>query len=395
MSTDTTALDFAPSEDPFVVAHGGFYRRWLSMIDDIDELRATVGRLRGTTEDLWVPVWEEVGRRHERAGDDRERAGDHAAARRAHLQAKTYYAIGRFPGEITPVKRAISDDCARAYRKACAHLDPPLEVVEVPHQGQVIRCHFRAPHGAAADRPVPALLIMCGADVFKEDRGWAAEFALDNGLAALVMDGPGTGENPFPWAPESVSAWVAALGWLEARPEVDARRIGAFGISRGGYSVLQLAGTVPDRVQAVVASAGHPFGYRMTDGELDAFVEARNRRAMWRYGEPGGPPSFPPTSREQELADFERWALSELGLVDRITQPVLMINGKRDHLAPIGNIYFMLESGPATGRRARVYPDAGHCAFRYFTDWAPASFRWLASELAGAGGAEDPRRPAS
>jgi hypothetical protein len=44
----------------------------------------------------------------------------------------------------------------------------------------------------------------------------------------------------------------------------------------------------------------------------------------------------------------------------------------------------MLESGPATGRRARVYADAGHCAFRYFDDWAPASFRWLATELASA-----------
>jgi dienelactone hydrolase len=398
MSAGTSALGFAPSEDPFTVAYGGFYRRWLSMVDDLDELRDTVARLRGTTQDLWVPVWEQVGRRHEDVGDERERAGDHQAARRAYLQAKTYYAIGRFPGEVTPVKRAISDDCARAYRKACAHLDPPLQVVDIPHEGEggrrppaggdrvgegsAIRCHFRAPNGASADRPVPVLLIMCGADVFKEDRGWAAEFALANGLAALVMDGPGTGENPVPWAPESVSAWVAAVEWLESRPEVDAGRIGAFGISRGGYSVLQLAGTIPDRVQAVVASAGHPFGYRMSDEELDVFVATRNRRATWRFGEPDGPPSFPSTSREQERADFERWALSELGLVDRITQPVLMINGKLDHLAPIGNIYFMLESGPATGRRARVYADAGHCAFKYFNDWAPASFRWLASELA-------------
>ena len=382
MTAGTTALDFVPSEDPFTVVHGGFYRRWLSMIDDVDELRATVARLPGTTQDVWVPVWEEAGRRHETIGDERERAGDHVAARRAYLQAKTYYAIGRYPGEITPVKRAISEDCARAYRKACAHLDPPLEIVDVVHDGRTIRCHFRKPPGATPQRPVAALLIMCGADVFKEDRGWAADLALDNGLATLVMDGPATGENPVPWSPASVSAWVSAIDWLQARPEVDATRIGAFGISRGGYSVLQLAGTIPERVRAVVAIAGHPFGYCMTDDELDRFVAVRNQRATWRYGEPDGPPSFPPTSREQELASFKQWALSELGLVDRITQPVLMINGKRDHLAPIGNIYFMLESGPAVGRRARVYAGAGHCAFRYFDEWAPASFRWLAEQLA-------------
>ncbi len=379
-----TTLGFAPSEDPFVVEHGGFYRRWLSMIDDLDELRATVDRLTGTTEDVWVPVWGETGRRHENSGDRLAADGHDAAARREYLLAKTYYAIGRFPGEITPVKRAISDDCARAYRKASAFLDPPLEVVEVLHQGRPITCHFRAPAGASAARPVAAVLIMCGADVFKEDRGWAADYALDHGMASLVMDGPGTGENPFPWSPDSVSAWVAAVDHLQLRDEVDADRIGAFGISRGGYSVLQLAGTIPDRVRAVVASAGHPFGYRMTDAELDEFVAVRNQRATWRFGARDDPPSFAATSVEEERAEFSRWALSELGLVDRITQPVLMINGKLDHLAPIGNIYFMLESGPPTGRQARVYADAGHCAFKYFAEWAPASFAWLADNLSAA-----------
>ncbi len=58
-----------------------------------------------------------------------------------------------------------------------------------------------------------------------------------------------------------------------------------------------------------------------------------------------------------------------------------MINGKLDHLAPVGNIYFMLEHGPVTGREARVYPDAGHCAFKYYRDWAPASFAWIRDKL--------------
>lgn len=372
-----TTLGFAPSEDPFVVEHGGFYRRWLSMIDDVDELRSVVSGLEGTTEDAWVPAWREIASRYETEGDRLEGAGDHEAARRSHLQAKTYYAIARFPGAITPMKASVSKDCARAYRKACAHLDPPLEVVEVPHRGESITVHFRSPQ----DGPVPAVLIMCGADVFKEDRGWAAELALANGMASLVMDGPGTGENPFPWAPESVSAWEAALDYLAARPEVDAGRAGAFGISRGGYSVMQLAGTVPEKVGAVVAIAGHPFGYRMSDDEMTEFVANQNRRAEWRFGEPDGPPSFDPTTKEQEEAHFERWALSELGIVDRITQPVLMINGKRDHLAPIGNIYFMLEHGPPTGKEARVYADAGHCAFKYQPEWGPGSFRWLNEKL--------------
>ena len=374
----TLELGFAPNEDPFVVVHGGFYRRWFSMIDDISELETTVSSLEGTTQDKWVPVWEEVGRRHEAEGDRLEDAGDHDASRKAYLQAKTYYAIGRFPGEVSEVKRKISDDCARAYRKACAHLDPPVEVVEFEHKGKTIRAHYRVPHSGT---PVPAVLIMCGADVFKEDRGWAQDMCIDNGMAALVMDGPGTGENPFPWAPESVSAWEAAIDYLSGRPEVEGDRVGAFGISRGGYSVMQLAGTAPGKLKAVVANAGHPFGYVMGEEEMEEFVRVRNERATWRFGAPDDPPSFPSTSVEQERAEFSRWALSEQGILDNITMPVLMINGKHDHLAPIGNIYFMLETGPATGKEARVYADAGHCAFKYFDHWAPATFRWLAGKL--------------
>jgi len=378
MSKSTNSLGFAPSEDPFIVAKGGFYRRWLSMISDLDELREIVSRLTATTEEHWVPIWREAGQKHESKGDSLTENGDTDNAREAYLLAKTFYAIGRFPGEVSPVKAGISADCARAYRKASAHLDPPMEVIDIDCDGQSFRAHFRAPKG---QKNGPAVLIMCGSDVFKEDRGWAAEYALENGLASLVMDAPGTGENPFPWEPESVKAWIAAIDTLAARPEVDADRVGAFGISRGGYSVMQLAGTAPEKIHAVVAVAGHPFGYRMTDAEMDAFIAARNRRSTFVFGPAGGPPSFPTWSVETENNIHDRWALSSLGIVNDITMPLLMINGKEDHLAPIGNIYYMLEHGPVTGREARVYPNAGHCAFEHYKEWAPASFIWLSEKL--------------
>ena len=222
---------------------------------------------------------------------------------------------------------------------------------------------------------------MCGADMFKEDRGWASQHAIENGLASLVMDGPGTGENPFPWEPDSVNAWMSAIDYLASRPEVDENKIGAFGISRGGYSVVQLAGSYPEMVKAVVANAGHPFGYEMTNEELEAFVKARNERAQHVFGKIGDPPSFPPWTVEKEQMLFDKWSLKKLGILDKITQPMLMINGKKDHLAPIGNIYFMLENGPAHGREARIYADAGHCAFKYQSHWAAASFEWLANKL--------------
>jgi pimeloyl-ACP methyl ester carboxylesterase len=371
-------LERRPGEDPFIVVRGGFYRRWLTMLGDLEELILIVNQLEGTTEDKWVPVWREAGQRHEAEGDRLDKLSDVNAAKAEYLLAKTYFSIGRFPGEISPMKAEISKDCARVYRKACAKLDPPMEVLEIVCEGKSFRAHFRAPKTTS---PVPGVLIMCGSDVFKEDRGWAAEMALDAGLASLVVDAPGTGENPFPWHPKSVKAWVAAVNTLMAQPQVDGNKIGAFGISRGGYSVMQLAGTAPEKIKAVVASAGHPFGYEMTDSEMEAYVEARNRRATFRFGPADGPASFPTWSIERETEIFNGWALSSLGLVDKITMPVLMINGDKDHLAPIGNIHYMLQSGPIGTRTAKIYPGSGHCAFEHQPEWGPASFAWLAEKL--------------
>ncbi len=374
-------LPFAPSEDPFVVEHGGFYRRWFSMIEDLEELKSAVASLEGTTDDLWVPLWREIGARYEEQAEELAGQGETITAREKFLLAKTYYSIARFPRLLTPLKEQANQDCIRAYLKSCEFLDPPLEVVGVESEGERITSHFRAPKEASAANPGPAVLVMCGGDMFKEDRGWAGEMALEHGLATLVMDGPGTGENPFPYEPESVIAWKAAVDYLAARPEVDSGSIGAFGISRGGHSVMLLAGSYPEKVKAAVASAGHHFGYRMTEAEMENYVANRNRRASYIFGAPGDGPSFPPTSVEQEEALFKRWSLSELGLVDKIVCPVLMINGKQDHLAPVGNIYYMLEHGPVTGKEARVYPDDGHCAFKRFAEWAPESFRWLRERL--------------
>ena len=374
-------LPFAPSEDPFVVEHGGFYRRWFSMIDDIEILKETVTSLKSTIDESWVPAWSSLGKQYENEGELLLEKGNIQEGQKKLLQAKSFYSISRFPAPLTELKKKANEDCIRAYLRHCEFLDPPLQIVEVECEGQTITSHFRSPKDADPENPVPAVLIMCGGDMFKEDRGWAGEMALEQGLASLVMDGPGTGENPFPYEPSSVKAWMAAVDYLANRPEVDSNKVGAFGISRGGHSVLLLAGNDPGRVKAAVASAGHPFGYRMTQSEMDNFVSNRNKRATYNFGAPNSEPSFTETTQEIEEKNFKKWALSELGLVDKIVCPILMINGKKDHLAPIGNIYYMLEHGPVSGKEARIYPDDGHCAFKHFKDWAPESFRWLKEKL--------------
>ena len=113
MTPSTAAIEtlpLAPGEDPFVVEHGGFYRRWFSMVEDVDLLKRTVASLKGTTDNLWVPAWRDIGKRYEKEAEQLRAQGDKAGARRKFLEAKSYYSIARFPGPLTPLKEEANQD---------------------------------------------------------------------------------------------------------------------------------------------------------------------------------------------------------------------------------------------------------------------------------------------
>lgn len=386
-------LPVRPGEDPFVVAMGGFYRRWFNLLEDLRPLMDTVAVLKGTEDEEWVPAWSAVAARHEAEAEAALRGGDQDGARRAFLQAKSYYSIARFPcpyhsgsafcpAEMGPLKRPAYEKYLETYRRAAEFLDPPQETLRVARDGREAVGYLRLPPGASSAARVPAVLIMCGGDMYKEDRQHYAEGALAQGLAAFVVDAPGTGQTTFPHAPESIVAWQAALDALSLRPEIDAARLGAFGVSRGGLWVMRLAALDP-RVKALISIAPAGVGYWGTPEERAAWRKVLDDRARHWFGPRGAQPPPRPITEDEQRAEFLRWSLKDNGLLQEIQIPMLLINGKQDHLSPIGNLYLALESGPPTGRVARVYPDDGHIAAKNERQWGPAAWRWLRGELAG------------
>ncbi len=379
-------------EDPYVVAVGGFYRRWLNLVDDLDPMIEAVAKLKGTEDEDWVPVWNEVARRYEGEAEAALAAGDRAGARSAFLNAKTYYSIARFPSpywsgsticppDMGPLKTKAYEDYLRCFERAAALGEYPPEVVRVSRDGMHATGHLRLPRHASATNTVPAVLVMCGADMYKEDREKYADGAMVEGIASLVVDAPGTGQTTFPHAPESIVAWQAAIDLLASRPEIDAGRIGAFGVSRGGLWVIRLAAHEP-RIKAVISCAPGGAGYWGTPEERAEWRRAAEERAKtnW-FGPRGTKPAPKPMTEEDQRREFLRWSLKDQGLLDRLTMPMYLVNGKIDHLTPIGNIYLLLESGPPTGRVARVYDDDGHIAAKNERIWAPAAWSWMREQL--------------
>lgn len=388
-------LPVRADEDPFTVAVGGFYRRWFNLLDDIGLLKTTVAGLTDTVDEEWVPVWSGVARQHVDQAEAELSRGDRTAARRGFLQAKTYYSIGRFPSPyhsgtsfapatMGPLKSECYENYLECFARASELSDVGHETVTVTAGEHSAAGYLYLPSGASATSPVPGVLVMCGADMFKEDREHYALGAIDEGLAALVVDGPGTGQTTFPHAPESIVAWQKALDLLESRPEVAPTGLGAFGVSRGGQWVLRLAALDP-RVKAVASIAPNGVGYEGSAEERATWREFRNARAKHWFGPRGQKPAVPEQiTEEEQRADFLLWSLKHNGLLDRLQAPALLINGKKDHLSPIGELYLALESGPPTSRTARVYPDDGHIAARSEPEWGPATWAWMRRQLLAA-----------
>lgn len=385
-------LPVRPDEDPFTVAVGGFYRRWFNLVDDIDLLEATVAELTDTVDEEWVPVWSRVAREHVARAEEALSGGDRSTARQFFLQAKTYYSIGRFPSPyhsgtsfapatMGPLKSECYANYLACFHRASELSDLSPETVRVSHGEFSAAGYLYLPPGASATNRADAVLVMCGADMFKEDREHYARGAVCAGLAALVVDGPGTGQTTFPHAPESVVAWQKALDLLESRPEVAADGIGAFGVSRGGQWVLRLA-ALDRRVKAVASIAPTGVGYEGSAEERAAWREFRNARSKHWFGPVAEKPAAPAkVTEEQQRADFLRWSLKHNGLLEQLQAPTLLINGKLDHLSPIGELYLALESGPPTSRTARVYEDDGHIAARSEPEWGPAAWAWMRQQL--------------
>jgi len=185
------------------------------------------------------------------------------------------------------------------------------ESVEVQSGGERLAADLYLPEG---DGPHPCVVLGGGWCYVKElvQPSYARVFA-ERGLAALVFDyrymGASTGEprqHIDPW--QQIEDYRNAISYMEARDDVDADRIGAWGISYSGGHVLIL-GALDARVRAVCGVVPTVDGYqnmRLAHGTLGfrrlqaALLEARRR--LYETGEHSYLPHQP--KDESELASW-------------------------------------------------------------------------------------------
>lgn len=156
-------------------------------------------------------------------GDAALTSGDKQAAIALYLRACAVYRIARFPYINSSLKRQAYEAQKAVYLKATALFDCPILDVRIPHtaraandKGDQVPLYVRYPGGRPSrEKPVPAVLLMCGLDGHRPDNTVRSDEFLKRGWASVIVDIPGTADCPAdrrdPTSPERL--WTSILDW--------------------------------------------------------------------------------------------------------------------------------------------------------------------------------------
>jgi len=323
-----------------------------------EDAEAVMAALKSLDKDHWAEEWCKIGLAYEAKGDAAERTGA-SREKLAELYMHAFDAcrVGRYPSPVSPGKLAAYHYSLRMFSKAARYFDPPLQVVEIPFEGQKLVGYLQKPPGVA--RP-PVVLHWGGVDGWKEDRLRIAATIMKAGLASFTIDMPGSGENPVPYGdPAAERTYFAWLDHLAGRSDIDGGKVGVWGGSFGGYWAARLAFTAKDRIKAAVFHGGNVhYGFQRewlepaftTGGATYLFgaqslLDARGRAMGVK-------------TVDEFIEAVAPLSLKTMGLLDRPSAPLLGVNGKLDDQAPIADVYLLLEHG--NPKSARVYPEGHH-----------------------------------
>jgi dienelactone hydrolase len=328
-------------------------------LTDFEEVTAGVERW-----EEWCKAWSARGAIHEEIGR-KVLADGHKLSAGEHLtRAAACYHFSKFVFVVD------YEQMKGAHRKAveCRNLalpllDPPGERVAIPYEGKRLYGNLRRPGGSAR----PPVVVMCmGLDSAKEEMDSNENVFLARGMATLTFDGPGQGEGEYDFAirGDYEAAVKAVADFIETRDDLDAGRIGLWGVSLGGYYAPRAA-AYEKRVKACIALSG-PFDWADFFDKLPALTRD----------------TFRVRSKSRTDAEARKHAatLTLKQAARDITCPLFVMAGKADALVPWqeGEKLAAAASGPVV--RCFI-EDGNHVANNRVYRYRPQSADWMAERL--------------
>lgn len=317
--------------------------------------------------DNWCRAWSERAKVHEDLGRE-SLAGQQYVSAADHLcrASVTYHFAKYLFVQDMEQMRAAHMKAVECLNLALPYLDPPGERVLIPYEGRHLVGVLRLPR--EIERP-PLVLMTMGLDSTKEELNTFEMNFLERGMAILAFDGPGQGEAEydFPIRYDYENVVGPVIDWVAGREDLDAGRIGIWGISLGGYYAPRTV-AFEKRIKAAIANCG-PYNW----GALWDKLPELTRTAYVRR-------SHSATEAEAREKAFQ---LSLEGVAEKIECPLFVIAAGLDRLCPP-------EDAQRLAREARgpvellVVEDGNHVAHNRFYKYRAKSADWMARQLKAA-----------
>ena len=338
----------------------------LTGLDPTDVCEA-LANIKTRDRDEWAAAWSAVADRYDRAA---AAATSMENRRTNYLQAWRLHYFAQWPVAASAGKEAAYIKALDSFVKGTQALDPPLQVVRIPFEGNDIVGYLRLPPATA--RPVPVVLAVSGLDSRKENLAESYAALLEHDVGFFAIDGPGTGQSPVKVSPTADRVLSRIIDYLGERREIDPKRIIVHGVSFGGYWGAKLAIVEKDRLRGVVVQSPPVHGFFQPDFVRSSLLG--NREYLFDIV-----PAFLSVVEGVETADdlvreFPKLSLMAQGLLGKPTTSMLVIAGVNDTQVPISDIDMLLRSGDVP-KDAWINPRGGHLG-RERTGWTdPVIFR--------------------
>jgi esterase FrsA len=317
-----------------------------------EDAREALANIHSLDRDEWAAAWSSVAERYEKRAKSEEANKNTNAARDDYFWAFRYYTAARWPVPNSPGKEKAYQNALAAFRNYGRFMDPPLEIVHIPFEGKEITTYIRMPKNV---RPAPMVFMMNGTDSRKEDEVQGRDSMFRAGIGVVAVDSPGTGESPVKADVGSERMFSRVLDYLVTRPDVDSKRIVAWGVSYGGHWSANVAYTEKDRLRGAVVQGGPVHDYYTVEWQKKSLrtpeylFDLFAARAM-AYGV---------KTLDEYYAYCPRLSLKTQGFLGRPSAPMLLLNGEKDSQVPISDLYMLLQSG-GSPKWAWVNPEGGH-----------------------------------
>jgi dienelactone hydrolase len=357
-------------------------------IGEIDEMCRPLVEIAGRGDDegtrQFLAAWTGMADKlSTQAEADFERGRTLSASRKLRRAAIYYMIAERMQAHGAPGRMETYRKLLASFARSIALSGENCERVEIPYEGNVLAGYLVRAKGV--EGPAPILVHVNGLDSCKEMLylpPFGPAGLAERGISSLCIDQPGTGEALRLHGMKAVynsEAWASKLvDWLETRPEVDARRIGLWGISLGGYFCPRAVAFEPRFALGCVFGANHDWhevNLRRLRREGDRPVPHYWDHCRWAWG-------------GDSIDEFMQIAgkVRLDGVLDRIKVPFLVTHGANDRQIALEfahATYDQLVNSPKrelkifdreTGSAEHAGADSQSYGSDYIYDWVAETF---------------------